>query len=273
MKQNPPAPISVSNAMPKQRLHRAFFRNGANHRAGADVSFADIVKIFGFRGIEVGRWVTPQEQQIAANLFFDALCDMMDILQVPESVLSLKGTLALAFGTGGRRYVCAHYSSQKRQLALAKNAGGGALAHEWFHAFDHYICEKAFVGRKPHQFASEVWLNELLSPESHPLNTLLFEFFQSVFLSEPKGEPSALVKASITVDKSQSSYYYARPQELCARAFEAVVQANVIKNAFLVQGTQQSKEAELGLYPKSDLCLKISEPLYAYFYQLGKALG
>ena len=84
------------------RIQRPYFRNGPNHRAGADVSFADIVKIFDFQRIKIGRWVTASEQQIAANLFFDAFCDLQLLLQVPAQVISLNGTLALSFGIGGR---------------------------------------------------------------------------------------------------------------------------------------------------------------------------
>ncbi len=114
------------------RLARPYFRNGPEHRAGADVSFADLVKIFGFQSIRIGRWVSASEQQIAANLFFDALCDLQLLLQVPNKVISLNETLALTFGIGGRPGSCAHYQPQGRILALAKNAGGGSLAHEWF---------------------------------------------------------------------------------------------------------------------------------------------
>lgn len=124
------------------RLHREYFRNGPSHRDGADVSFQDIRKLFNFASITVGRWVTPQEQQLAANLFFDALYDLADILQVSEPVISLNGSLALAFGSGGQKHSSAHYNSQKRQLALAKNAGGGALAHEWFHIRESYRSPK-----------------------------------------------------------------------------------------------------------------------------------
>ena len=59
------------------RIQQAYFRNGPEHRSGADVSFLDIVKIFGFQSIKIGRWVTAAEQQLAANLFFDALSDLM----------------------------------------------------------------------------------------------------------------------------------------------------------------------------------------------------
>ena len=127
---------------PAGRLHQQYYRNGQSHRDGADVSFQDIRRLFGFQSITVGRWVTAAEQQIAANLFFDALYDLIDILQINERVVSLNGSLSLAFGTGGQKHANAHYHPAKRQLALAKNAGGGALAHEWFHAFDHYISQR-----------------------------------------------------------------------------------------------------------------------------------
>lgn len=54
----------------------------------------------------------------------------MDILQVPEAVISLNGSLSLAFGSGGKKHSSPHYESTTKKLALAKNAGGGALAHE-----------------------------------------------------------------------------------------------------------------------------------------------
>ena len=54
------------------RIYRQYARNGEEHRGGADVSFTDIIKIFGFKSAQVGNWVNREEQQIAANLFFDA---------------------------------------------------------------------------------------------------------------------------------------------------------------------------------------------------------
>jgi len=254
------------------RLHKTYFRNGENHRGGADVSFADIVKVFGFRGIEVGKWVTREEQQIAANLFFDALCDLMDILQVPESVISLNGTLALAFGVGGRKHVSAHYDSSKRQLALAKNAGGGSLAHEWFHAFDHFISQRMFTRQQANQFATEMWLNDIEPMVAHPLNRRLERAFKAMLLDDTGNAPSDLVKHSVAADSLHKSFYFARPQELGARSFESMVQAHPIKNAFLVNGTTQSQEAKMGLYPQDQSLLHISQHLMEYFYFLGQAL-
>ena len=197
----------------------------------------------------------------------------MDILGVPEQVIALNGSLAINFGIGGRKGAYAHYNSATRTLALAKNAGGGALAHEWFHAFDHYICKKVFTTEKPNLFASEVWLNELERPIEHPLNKMLMQAFCAMFLCEDGTKPSTLMQVSIKVDKAQKVFYYARPQEISARAFERMVQENPIKNSFLVKGTMQTKEAEIGLYPHKYELAAIAKSLTSYFHYLGKALG
>ncbi len=57
---------------------------------------------FQFRSVEIGRWVTEPEKQRSASLFYDALCDLMTILGGTESLISLRGTLALQYGIGGR---------------------------------------------------------------------------------------------------------------------------------------------------------------------------
>jgi hypothetical protein len=256
----------------KGRLHQGYYRNGENHRAGADVSFSDIVKVFGFRGVEVGRWVTKDEQQLAANLFFDALCDLMDILAVPEKVISLNGTLAINFGIGGRKGAYAHYNGASRTLALAKNAGGGSLAHEWFHAYDHYICTRQFDTTNPRLYASEVWLNNIAPLKNHPLNHALSNAFAAMFLNTDKTGPSELMQQSILTDKSHNMFYYARPQEIAARAFERMIQQSALKNSFLVKGTIKSTEAQIGLYPHSTALENMQFYLYGYFAGLARGL-
>jgi hypothetical protein len=259
-------------AKKKGRLHREFYRNGDDHRAGADVSFQDVMRLFRFRSIEIGKWVTEEEKRIAANLFFDALCDLMDILQVPENVISLNGTLSLAFGIGGQKHTSAHYNSAKKQLSLAKNAGAGSLAHEWFHAYDHFIANKMFSVSGPNLFASEIWLNDNAKMNQHALNRQLSLFFRTIFLNEKGNEASELMKKSVFIDQELKSFYYARPHEVAARAFEASIQHHPIKNAFLVQGTKQSAEAKLGIYPSGVQLADIAKQIATYFNWLGKAL-
>ena len=250
------------------RLKRGYYRQGPDYRQNQDVNFAQIRKIFGFRSIQVGSWVTQQEQQIAANLIYDALLDLANILSVPPQVLSLRSSLSIAFGTGGQKYVQAHYDMRKRELALAKNAGGGALAHEWFHAFDHYINDKMFALPKS-QFASNSWIysKEKLT---HLLNQKLADFYQAIFLAEDKQSPSEYLKINSKIDERLKQYYFAMPEELAARAFESVVQGQAIKNAYLVSGTQKSEQAELGIFPQAEHRQQLNATCLAYFQLLGQ---
>ena len=252
---------------------QSIYRRGPVHRSDDEyISFREVRETFGFRTIKVGRWVTEQEQEEAAVHFYDALADLRTILQVPSEVISLRNTLALHYGTGGRPGVAAHYSPMERAFALAKNAGPGSIAHEWFHAFDHYICDKAFCDSENGQFGSFAWLHDFVSVR-HPLNDRLFEFYRQVILSEDGQQPSDQVTASVAVDQDRGHIYYSKPEELCARAFEAFVQDSAIHNHFLVKGTKQSEEAKLGLYPQDQQRRRINLALQRYFASLGQAIS
>ncbi|MCV2402880.1 hypothetical protein OFY17_08310 [Marinomonas sp. C2222] len=239
------------------------------------VSFVTIRRQFDFRGIEMGRWVTEEERDRAAIQFNLALHDLMAILQGPEILVSLRGTLGLQFGKGGQKGVAAHYTPATRQLALAKNAGAGSLAHEWFHAFDHYMGDKMFHFAPSTSFASSNWLKE---PDSsnikpHPLNNLLSECFKAILLSPDGNDTSDLFKASLVADKTHNIFYYAKPEEICARAFEAFVEDANPASRFLVKGSKYSEEAKAGLYPQGQQRVFIGEAFREYFYSLGYALS
>lgn len=256
------------------RLLKPYHRTGPSHRAGADVSFGDIVKIFGFQSIRIGRWVTSAEQQLAANLFFDALSDLQLLLQVPLSVISLNETLALTFGIGGRPGSCAHYQPQGRILALAKNAGGGSLAHEWFHAFDHYIAPRLFSlpAQERLAFASSQWLQQ---PAwiAHPLNDQLAQTFACLFLSQDGQQPSEFFQRCRRYDAAHQLCYYAKPEEMAARAFEQMLQRQSLKNSFLVSGCLAGPAFTAGLYPDASQSQQLATLWLGYFQQLGCLLS
>lgn len=235
------------------------------------MSFITVRRRFEFRSIEVGRWVTPQERDRAAERFYRALCDLMRVLQGPEHLISLRSTLALQYGIGGRPGVAAHYIPATRQLALAKNAGAGSLAHEWFHAFDHYMGPKAFHNVGEFVFASRGWL-EGFDQKPHMLNDRLGACFKTIMLTDDGRSPSPLFTASQTADKKLKVLYYAKPEELCARAFEAFVEDCQPRNSFLVRGTVHSEEAKAGLYPQGEQRHRINKAFSHYFVALGVAL-
>ncbi len=264
---------------------RSFYRAGPDHRSvlgGVIPDFLTIRQLFDFRGVEIGRWVTQDEQEHAAACFYDALCDLAQILagqplptakvlRLRRELISLRGTLALQYGRGGRPGVSAHYSPLQRSFALAKNAGPGSIAHEWFHAFDHYMATKAFTGAPAMSFASSLWLQNKSATE-HPLNTLLGDCFKAILLSADGNDPSPLFIASAAQDKALNIHYYSQPEELCARAFEAFIQDASIKNVFLVKGSKASAEAQSGLYPQDEQRRTINLAFSRYFSALCQAL-
>lgn len=240
-------------------------------RRDQPISFGDIRKRFDFRSISIGRWVTQQEQDRASGLFHDALADLMTVLQSPELLISLRGTLSLQYGIGGRPGVAAHYDPSTRCFSLAKNAGPGSIAHEWFHALDHYLGDKAFSDTPQGMLASKAWLSEA-TPVPHPLNDLLLACFKSIMLDEDGDKPSELFQISAQVDKAHSLVYYSKPEEICARSFEAFVQDAGTSNNFLVSGTKASAEAQQGLYPIGEQRERINTAFTNYFSRLGAAL-
>ena len=248
-----------------------FYRRGRDHRGGWITTFADVQQRFEFRSMRIGRWVNSAEKTMTAPLFYDALCDLMDILHCPERLISLRQTLSLDYGTGGQLGVMAHYEPASRTFALAKNAGPGAIAHEWFHAFDHYIAPH-LIASSTHTFASEdYWQGGLI--RQHPLNERLAKCFDAVFYRNAQADRTAYVNASLVLDQELGQSYYSQPCELMARAFEAFVQDAGIKNSFLVKGTQRSLDAKRGLYPKGEHRRQINQAFAHYFQALGEALA
>jgi hypothetical protein len=256
--------------MSKLLDEKRFYRNGRDHRGGWLVGFSDVKKHFGFQSLQVGKWVTKAEKEVTAPLFFDALSDLQDILEGPNHLISLRESLSLAYGKGGQQGVMAHYVPASKTFALAKNAGPGAIAHEWFHAFDHYMSDK-LLKKKTHQFSSESYW-EGAKARAHPLNDQLARCFDTIFYRNAQADLSDYVQRSLRADKEDGQKYYSLPYELTARAFEAFVQDAHIKNNFLASGTKQSADAKRGLYPQGDHRLQISYAFSRYFKMLGQAL-
>lgn len=254
------------------RVMQKFNRQGPDYRFDDQVDFDEVRDTFGLCTISIGQWVTKPERLASANLVYDAFADLAQILNIPPYVIGLRGTLNFSFGTGGQLGVQAHYDSGSRTLALAKNAGAGAIAHEWWHAFDHYICKRLFNNSSAHGFASSYWLHSAnMTP--HPLNNLLNDFYKACMLDQSGVNPSIFFVRAVELDKQYQQLYFSKPQELTARAFEACIAFNSkIHNEFLVSGVKNSELASLGGFPCPTLRAKLSHSIFRYFNALGVAL-
>ncbi len=256
---------------------RVYKRVGPDYRFGEQVSFHDIKETFGLNHIRLGSWVEEDEKHKAANLIFDSLADLAFILKLPPQAIGLRQTLNLAFGSGGQQGVQAHYMPAGRELALAKNAGAGALAHEFWHAFDHYIAAKAFKakgnGRSGVTFATRCWLADVTGIK-HPLNQRLEQVFATTFLTPDGTDSHAYVDRAVALDSQYGRQYFSKPTELMARAFEACIESHPeISNPYLVAETLNSSLADSGGYPDLAHRQQIFSALIAYFEPLGEALG
>ncbi|MEZ5386482.1 MAG: LPD1 domain-containing protein [Prosthecobacter sp.] len=125
-------------------------RTAEDYRQGRDATPEMFTQAFGFRGVEFGNWVSQgsnaKERQGMMNEAYDALHDLASILKVPTKALSLNGQLGLGFGSRGHGHFAAHYEPGTIVINLTKTRGAGSLAHEFFHALDHYF--QRFRGTK-----------------------------------------------------------------------------------------------------------------------------
>lgn len=114
--------------------------------AGLNVQPKDLMEQFGFKGVNYGNYTNPEERQVFTNNAYDALMDLSSALNLPPKALSLNGVLGLAYGAqgrGGKFSAAAHFVPGVNEINLTKDAGAGTIAHEWFHALDHYFATQA----------------------------------------------------------------------------------------------------------------------------------
>ena len=136
-------------------------RIGVSRRMeGEDISSERLMEEFGLRGVNFGNWMkgpaARAEAQLHLNHAFDAFHDLAEILDVPPKALSLGGMLGLAIGAqghGGRN--AAHFVPGVNEINLTRNAGAGALGHEWAHAADHYFARQAGLDTAEEPYLSE----------------------------------------------------------------------------------------------------------------------
>lgn len=100
-------------------------------------------KAYNFREVQVGTWV--QTDVASAKWHTDNInegfADLCDITGIPDNLVSMNGRIAIAIGARGVKGAKAHYEPGERVIQINKMQGGGALGHEWFHAFDNLISE------------------------------------------------------------------------------------------------------------------------------------
>lgn len=138
--------VEANGAAPTAATATDIYRHGRDWRQGVAATGELYLKHFRVRGGEFGLWVNQTERQLVLDRGYDALRDLALLFGWDRSAISLGGTLAIAFGSrgrGGANAAAAHYEASRNVINLTKPHGAGCLAHEWGHALDHYLGERA----------------------------------------------------------------------------------------------------------------------------------
>lgn len=144
-------------------------RIGPDWRKGKDATPELFLSTFGFRGVEFGNWVHQgkkgRERQWMLNNAYDSLCDLATILNIPTKAVALDGSLGLCFGSRGFGSASAHYEPENRIINLTKTKGYSSLAHEWFHALDHYMARNLYE----HKLKGKYFMSDRAEPVNYGL--------------------------------------------------------------------------------------------------------
>lgn len=180
-------------------------RTGVTRRDG-DAKDSDFSRVFGFRGVEFGNWNNQVERQELLNDAFDGLMDLAEVLNIPPEALSLNGELALAFGARGQGLSSAkaHYESNRVVINLTKMNGAGSLAHEWWHAFDHYLSRQDGS-------ASSAWIqhedgSRSLNAKSNPADRFASHGFKVVKSGVREDVRNNFEKLMVTLFRRSQAY-------------------------------------------------------------------
>jgi hypothetical protein len=226
-------------------------RTAKDYRQGKDVTSEMFRDTFGFRGVEFGNWVAQgtnqRDRQGMLNQAYDALMDLAGITGIPPKAISLNGELGLGFGSRGSGWAAAHYEPGKIVINLTKTRGAGTLAHEWFHALDHYFQRqrKGQASRVAHGGNMITYQPETYYENSQTGHRLSADRFKEVRLSNPADwkriegvrpeveeaftelvralNESPMADRARLIDAGKSNGYWSRIIERAARGFENYV--------------------------------------------------
>lgn len=236
-----------------------------------DVAGKDFQKQFGLSG-EFGMWLQDSERQESMNQAYDAFNDLALALGIePKSISLGDAKLIIAFGSRGKGTAMAHYEADTNVINLTKMKGAGCVSHEWFHAIDYNIGQKAGC---PISFTRTYEENPHLlpAPVKEAIDALIYKpnYVKTKFYKDAK-------KIDEMHSKRDSYGYWASTVELFARAGDSFVKDELkalgARNDYLCGKSQYTIDAEgTAINPTGEDAKRINDAfrkMIEYFKQKG----
>lgn len=141
----------AENPSQKKKLIRPkidYLRESEKQQREGDVTPLQFKERFGFMAGKIfGHWVNAKEDQAKLNAAWDAFSDLADRIGVPYKAIGFFSRMYFVIGKVGSGKASAHFHAAHRSrdgsyvklINITKTRGDGTLAHEWGHAFDHFV--------------------------------------------------------------------------------------------------------------------------------------
>lgn len=232
-------------------------RCGADHRQGKDCSPDELMRVFGFRGVQFGESLGQAERQLWVNELHDALHDLADFLGLKPRWIGLKG-LGVAVGARGVGKALAHYEPALRCFNYTRKRGAGSVAHEWWHALDAYLIQWVLPSHFKYSDGYLSLHDWAFDRATHPAAPQVLDALRKILdFTDGHSSSQFLRDAWKIANRPREGDYWYRRHELVARAFEAYVQDGLAAQGkispYLVLGTSQEEmaeeDADLRAYP------------------------
>lgn len=138
---------STKDKLIAPRLDRVTRTGLDDAREGRDVTPQEFKDTFGFADIGFGSWVKSKEDQGHMNAAFDAFHDLATFVGIDPKMIGFNGKLHFTLGAlgQGKKAAATFHPGHPTEgglvqvINLTKTKGDGTVAHEWFHALDHFM--------------------------------------------------------------------------------------------------------------------------------------
>lgn len=214
------------------------------------------------RAIQWGNSVSDEEREHHLKYASEAFKDLADVLDLPESMISFNGRLALAIGARGRARALAHYEPSQKVINLTRKSGVGSLAHEWGHMIDNIHAETNSLGH----FTS----NSTMSAKEGTTHASMQKLYNSPEMRSFKSR----IRQKLYEMKSKGMRinvdYWSSTEEIWARCFESYVEHKLDQKGR--KNTYLAGSPDGGLWPTKEEIAALT-PYFDDFFKTFKSTG